>query len=571
MFKFLTIVTLMTVLGCNNPSENVETPNGETATNIFIKLDRVAASPTRDINVTVKVTPSLAITSNFKLDLNSFTLTAEYGNLKNMTLNSAKNQFEAVLTPPDKYSTTYWETVPNTAPPTFINVPNDGSVFEDTWSGRILIKANYKDTANSLDLKSEKEALIISTIHPSLGQPESVSGLVNTPGVEDSPQVSPDGQYLIVGTYSPVDLAYCQISGGNFYDSPACNKNTYDFTGVKRPSPFGEDRLIDNNTIIHTVSNINYDYLCERNPNFDPNQVASVTNKQFLDTDIDGNAPCFPISSPPVSSYGFKRQVDGSYGEPFVIGIDIGGYSWSATYGFTFDLTSPTPQVFYSFNQPEVDTEANNIYYSPINLGTRNVFAEYIAGVPSIDLSTIKVPINTADVCGKAKCEYGNPHITANRLWFDNERDTYNLFYLDVSRDSNGVITGYSSAKEVILNKNIDEGESMPYMDGQDLYYMCDTKICRSTLTVGLDPSFKSSWNPEEILMDGATDLSYTLNGGRSGRITAVSEPSIARIKAADGTVEKWLYHGYIMQIHYDPNQPLEFGGDWAVGRVRLY
>ena len=512
MFKFLLMLIGLVIIGCDS---NTNT-KPQQAPSLAMSFERVN---TNQVKVLVNINPGIASLAGFSKNLSSLALTAEYGSLQNIVLNPYTKQFEALLIPPDIDET-----------------PNANG---DIWSGEILVTASYQDPGNLLDLQIARRVLIVPSVYYNLGQPESVPGLVNTLGVEDSPQVSPDGEYLIVGTYSPVDIAYCQVNGSSLYDAPACNKNFYDFSGVERPTPFGASRLIDNNTIDHAIPGIGYI----------PTTGSPAT--------------------PPVNSYGFKRQQDGSYAEPFVIGVDSGGYTSQATYGFTFDFTNPSnPGVFYSFNDLGDNPDSlTDIYYSPVTLGVPNVFARYSSGV-LINFTSVKVPIDGTSVCDAQYCEYGNPHITSDRLWFDNERGTDDLFYVDVVRDNAGQIISYSSPEKVAISIP-GRGEAMPYMDGQTLYYMCDTNICRSTLITGQDPALLSSWLPEEVLMNGATSLSSAMNAGRDGRMLAVSEPSIANIKR-NGVAEKWLYFGYIMQAHYGSGTN-DFGGNWNVGRVRLY
>ena len=147
------------------------------------------------------------------------TISADFGTLGNVTAitvpGALANQFDfsAILTPP----------------------VTDSS--GDNWTGEIPMTARYLDSANNLDSSITRIALVLTNIMPGLSQPEAVPGLVNTLGVEDSPQVSPDGQWLIVGTYSPIDLGYCLVKGSLAVE-PACNINFFDQSGIERPNMF---------------------------------------------------------------------------------------------------------------------------------------------------------------------------------------------------------------------------------------------------------------------------------------------------------------------------------------------
>lgn len=449
-------------------------------------------------------------------------ISADFGTLANVTAitvpGSLANEFNfsAILTPP----------------------VTDSS--GDNWTGEIPVTARYLDPANNLDNSITRITLVLTNILPGLGQPEAVPGLVNTLGVEDSPQVSPDGQWLIVGTYSPVDLGYCLVNG-SMPTEAACNNNYFDQSGVERPNMFGANRIINATTIDHAVPAINYD----------PATFPS------------------PIATPPVASYGFKLFNDNTFGEPFVLGIDAGGYTWQAPFGFSFDsIDGLKARVFYSYNSfNDVPESLNDIYHSDITLGVPNILGDYQNAI-LMNFTGQEAVINSAPICTTEECEYGNPHITQERLWFDNERQSNDLFFVDVTRDGAGNPTTYSTAQRIPVSQNI-RGESMPYMDGDTLYYQCDTSLCRSQLvSPNADPALIASWQTEETVLVGSSSLDWQLNLGRSGRIVATTEPSVATI-TVNGQFQKWLYFGYLMQIHYGTGAT-DFGANWNVGRVRL-
>lgn len=435
--------------------------------------------------------------------------------LSNLGMTASQYAFSATLSPPDL----------------------DDS--DDIWTGEINVNAVYRNSEQQLNESVHMTALVLSEKQVGLGQTEAVRGLVNTLGVEDSPQVSADGQWLTVGTYSPVDLGFCTVQQKD-PDAVGCNQNHFDRTGRERPNMFGADRILDDMTIDHAIPSINYD----------PSSLLT------------------PIAAPPVASYGFRRLEDGSYGEPFVIGIDAGGYTWQAPYGYSFDdIVGDQARVFYSYNDLSDNPDSlTDIYFSTITLGVANILGTYESSILQ-GFNGAKVPIDGTLVCGDPYCEYGNPHITTNRLWFDNERQTNDLFFIDVSRDGAGNPTSFSTPTRVPVSQ-ATRGESMPFMDGDLLYYQCDTNVCRSRLTAGEDPALPGSWQPEQVVLTGSSNIPWQIKGGRSGRVVATAEPSVASI-IENGRTRKWLYFVYLLQIHYGAADD-EFGANWNVGRVRL-
>lgn len=315
----------------------------------------------------------------------------------------------------------------------------------------------------------------------------------------------------------------------------------FDQSGIERPNMFGASRITNATTIDHAVPAINYD----------PVTFPS------------------PIATPPVASFGFKLLNDNTFGDPFVIGIDADGYTWQAPYGFTFDsIVGTQARVFYSYNSfNDVPESLNDIYHSDITLGAVNVMGDYQDAV-LMNFTGQEAVIDFTPICATEDCEFGNPHITQDRLWFDNERQSNDLFFVDVTRDAAGFPTAYSAAQLISVSQT-PRGESMPYMDGDTLYYQCEQNLCRSQLvTPNADPALITSWQVEETIFVGSSSISWTINAGRSGRIVATTEPSVATI-TVNSQVQKWLYFGYLMQVHYGAGAT-DFGANWNVGRVRL-
>jgi len=504
------IFILTTVLiACGGSSGGNETPTPPPPAQLAVSLEFLP-SIGRDMIVRIRITTD----STTVPDVNVLSLTSDFGTLSPLMQSNPAVQannafyFDAVLMPDVLDST------------------------GDIWTGEISVTARYVNASIT------RSALVLADRLVGIGQPEVVPGLVNTRGVEDSPEVSADGQWLTVGTYIPIDLGHCIVKGRGATE-PACNQNFYDQTGVERPGLFGAERIIDDQTIDHAIPEINYD------------PAVGL------------------LATPPTASYLFRRLADGSYGDPTVLGVDTGGYTWQAPYGFSIDSISGTQaRVFFSFNDlADVPDTSTDVYVADIVLGAENVIGVFQDGVWQ-SFSAVKVPIDPMPMCGVVDCEDGNPHITVDRLWIDNERDSNDLFFLDVTRDNAGVPTGYSAPMRVPVSQP-QRGESMPFMDGDTLYYNCDTNLCRSQLVApDADPAILASWQPEEEVLRGASTLPSLAKGGRPGRVVATTEPSIATI-SVDGEIQKWLFFGYLTQTHYGPNAD-DFGADWSVARVRL-
>ncbi len=128
-----------------------------------------------------------------------------------------------------------------------------------------------------------------------------MEGLVNIKGWEDGPYITPDGRYLFI-SYYPIS-ASCLFEP--YAHKESCSIIAEGHNELSRPL-FNEmiaNGRINGNQLTNT---------CEK---FDSDLTEEFMNVKNL-------------IFPPASYYGFKHQDDGSFTEPFVIGIKgIGGCS----------------------------------------------------------------------------------------------------------------------------------------------------------------------------------------------------------------------------------------------------
>lgn len=166
-----------------------------------------------------------------------------------------------------------------------------------------VLDSEVKITAASADASATKIALAFANLDASLGQPETIDGLVNTPAWEDGVNVSPDGKWLLISTYVSLDALSCAFSS-NDPANAACKTILGPVAAPARPGMLGASR-------IHGTT---YDNVC---PSF------GITT------------PSTAIAFIPVAAYGFERQPDGSFANPFVIGWEADGCL--GPYGMSLD------------------------------------------------------------------------------------------------------------------------------------------------------------------------------------------------------------------------------------------
>lgn len=355
-----------------------------------------------------------------------------------------------------------------------------------------------------------RTALVFPFVSDNWNQPESVPGLVNTLGTEDSLTVSADGKWLIVGTYSPVDLLCCHVSsilnalpsttklcprasgGDSSSANPACNISFGPWKAPYRPNLFGADRILSTRKIHHDVPPLGID----------------------LPVGED-----FSIALPPVSAYGFQQQKNGDFGAPFQLGIQMDGYS-AAPFKFVFAGAvnrNKTATLVFSAPDPTrliSGTDRNHLYRVQAVLGRNVNLAKFSVskGVVKLSEKRFSGPV----VVGDIDSDQGNSFYRGGRLWFDNEKATEkDIFFAD--RAGSGFTT---SAKAGFSEVNVDERQ--PFFQSPYLYFYRGATVARVQL-IGSNPSDPKSWGQVENQL---VPDSLTANP-QVGNIVAVGEPNI--------------------------------------------
>lgn len=360
-------------------------------------------------------------------------------------------------------------------------------------------------------------AIVMGQVASGWGQPMSVDGLVNTAGTQDSMAVSPDGQYLFL-QYYPVTLN-CILSGNP--NSTFCQTPLGPVSAPQRPGMPGASR-VGTNSVHHGCPSLN----------FDPS----------------------PVPVPPIALYGFHRQADGSYAEPFVF-MFTGNDGCFAPWGPAVHVNGDgTYRMFTAFNDPRYSGTASDfahVYdfsFAPgtvLDLGDVN----YSGGV---QISNFK--LNQATVAG-ADTHRGNPHVyyngdTPSLLFYDDETVAAAAQYVHVSA-WNG------SSWDAALSLNFSPfntsglGDTQPYFDGTQLILRNGLQLLSYAYNGGALSS-ASSWSaPVTLLAPPGT-------AAQTGSLIVVGEPTVATINGvrvlyfiygiykADGSVN--LRAGYVRQ-----------------------
>lgn len=380
------------------------------------------------------------------------------------------------------------------------------STFETSLTSSIP-SGELKYTLTIQGTSLERTALILPTIDSQWDQPEAVPGFVNTDGWEDSPEISPDGEFLIVSTYSPVSLFQC-ILDGTLATTPSCSRNSWATYQAWRPQMPYADRIVSPTAIVHSSALT------------DP---ADTTN-----------------ASPPVSSYVFRKQSDGSFKAPAPLYMDWSGSIWGLPFGFTFrkKISGSTYEMYFSIGDPILGS-GNQLQRATIDLSlSTNLLGRINRSFGTLQRSDWRAtPLSISGLTHQA----GNP---ASSLYYSGTSGF--VFWDDESRASGSRElyfasedgAGFGSKAQLGLG-NAGTDKYQPYFFENNLYYSLLHGLIISKAVV----STTDLTNPSSF---GSLLLHLGVEGSHShtGRVTAIGEPSLYR----DADNQVWMYFAYSIQ-----------------------
>jgi hypothetical protein len=383
-----------------------------------------------------------------------------------------------------------------------------------------------------------RTALVLPGVSAAWDQPEPVAGLVNTPGTEDSSTVSPDGQWLIVGTYSPIDVMCCSAGCGGYpplgANNPACNLTPGPIAAPARPGMPGADRVLSS-----TLIDLADPDMCAAEPDGGPVQIA-------------GDAGPYPFALFPVADYGFHRQADGSYAEPFLITTGSDGFP-DEPYCLTF-LGNPkadgTVPVIFGYNVYSATDKVSHPWVTTLTLGQTNALGSYTCNATLPGYPTFTPNGITAVPVGPVGQRAGNTSLAAvdSGFYLLSDDESADPPYVEYSLWDGGA--GYSDwAVAALPEPGVDRRQ--PVAAGGRLFYYRNRDIA-SVAWNGGSPGDGGSF------ADLATVLASEASpSGRVGEVIAVGQPTFADV---DGGVEMFF-------VYY---QRSASGFDGQIGRVPL-
>lgn len=361
----------------------------------------------------------------------------------------------------------------------------------------------YPVTAATQGVSISRTAVVVKEILPGAGQPLLVPGEVNTEGYEDGVTISPDGEYLFV-QYGPIYFSgvfshqtICSEPGWSMYDLTTCP---------------GKD---DSTWVFDTIG----PYAAPLRPDF---PTGNIVGNRLTHMDIVVPSVANKIASFPTVIYGFKRQSDGTFKQPFKVAFnDDRGVN--GPFGISLVENSSSSYTFALawnnyFNQ--LGSDKPDIYYGTMTIGANKNLGDVVYSGDFFQSITPYIdPVNFSTHEGTQ----GNPHLHTNSskeitsIWTDDEDFTHDLSVYELI--SGTFPTGSWIKKNLPSKINTVGSESQPFFSGEKLYLTREVKIVAHDYLGGAYEN-NSSWGNETIILEsGETGI---------GKIFGIGEPTIA-------------------------------------------
>jgi len=368
---------------------------------------------------------------------------------------------------------------------------NDGSytfIITPTETGEYPVTVSYANASIT------RTPLVLMEVHVDWDQPMSVPGYVNTEGYEDGVTITPDGEYLFVQTgpqyFSGLFVMLASRANGGCGGALS--------------------RLIPDRCNHPWIDNTIGPYTAPERPDFFDGRYSGTTilhNANSWGVGIE-DAPNYPIST---MFYGFKRQLDGTFKEPFYVAFNDVNDALIGPFGLSFMMNGDgTATTLFTFNDPTdpdmVDFDNDgmddgesffDVYQTTITLGQNNNLGDFVfSGVTGTlpvrgsSFNSTLVNFGKTGLDGIAGTQ-GNSHLYApggvvKSIWIDDEFDDIGV---GDSRDisvhilTSGNLNNGTWIK-VTLPSNINGAEPnheiQPFFDGNGLYFALTIKDVRN-------------------------------------------------------------------------------------------
>ena len=417
---------------------------------------------------------------------------------------------------------------------------SDGNYsFEVTPSktGEYDVTVEYKNQT------LQRTALVLQDTHSDWGQAQSVSGLVNTEGYEDGVTITPDGEYLFVQT-GPYTLSAIFV-----YNEARVNGGC------------GGSRVVPDRCTHPWINELVGTYSAPQRPNyfnrrFDGNRQLHNAASWGLG---DDETPNFAMTT---MFYGFKKQSDGSFAEPFYMAFDDLKDGISSPFGLSF-LKQPQEKKYttiFTLKDAYTTDFGFDIYSYDATFEEDNIFGTYaLSSIGNAPVRTGSFSSTLVDM-GDNSGTQGNPFLYAvagdvKSIWTDDEydndggdRDKVSVHVLN-----SGEFRTSNDWTKVILPESVNvvgkEARQPSFVNGE-LFFAQDVSVVMSEFSANhtaADLGTSGNWSSPEVILQKDTSYNFfLLEQADIGKIIAVGEPTLADV---NGTQILYFVYGQIRGI----------------------
>ena len=378
--------------------------------------------------------------------------------------------------------------------------------------------------------------LVFWDVHADWGQPVSVSGYVNTAGYEDRVTITPDGEYLFVQT------------------GPYRFSSIFVYAEPRATGGCGGDRLVPDRCEHPWINETYGTYTAPERPGFFDGRFSGTTqlhNAASWGVGVDG-APVYAITT---MFYGFKRQADGTFMEPFYMAFSDLEDGIIGPYGLSFRKNGDgTYTVIFTLKDGVTALDGFDIYTITEDLGQDINLGDYELGAPPTRGAYF--PSTRVDL-GDNSGTQGNSFLyhavdgTVLSIWTDDEYDNdADTKMISVYVLTSGSFPSSGAWTKVVLpdsvNRDDHEAIQPTFTDG-GLYFTEDVNVAFAAYSGNHDATgygTGSNWTaPIIILMKDISVSSMKANATDIGKVLAIGEPTVAEV---DGKTELYFVYGYI-------------------------
>jgi hypothetical protein len=336
---------------------------------------------------------------------------------------------------------------------------------------------NYTITAQLGGLTTTKVAVVLGQVDDAWGQPEAVRGLVNTPGWEDGPSISPDGTVLTL-QYLPVPIN-CLL--GMDPSAAACHVKG-PISGPARPNMPGASRVNADGTYVNGCPSL--------------------------------GVPSLPTPLPPDALYAFHRNADDSFSDPHPIYYAGSDGCISA---FGLQLLDAAGDAVYAFDDPRHQGVGARLFRT-----TLDASKDQVLGTFSLVNGQLELDQTGQASIGDPSPIQGNPNEfrppTGGVLLFSDDENVRQDLFVNSAASEAGPWLGEQLIPPPISDPTAQE--SQPFFDGHTLWFRRDLTVLATDWNGGPMTSASSWTTPRTILAPGTETT--------TGTIAVVGEPSVA-------------------------------------------